>query len=311
MDKYLVLDIGGSSIKYGLLEEDGTVITKDKYKIKNIDLDTLLADVKHVADIFAGEYKGIAVSMPGRIDTPNGIAHSGGVFEFIIDIPFAQKINEMTGVPVIIANDANCAARAELDSGALQGCKGGACLICGTSIGGALALNGEIWLGSNFAAGEAAWLPLDLRNIRDIAYSDALHAEGMSGEAVSTMGLMNTYQRLKGEPLQYSASGGAEFFDKYNEGEPEAIQALQLFSQTMAAEIFSIQAMLDLDVYAIGGGISNEPEITNSIRREVDYLYGKYTEASVRKPQIVTCKYGSSANLYGALGFYLDEISKR
>ena len=307
MNKYLVLDIGGSSIKYALMEEKLGFLDRGKHRIGNTNIDDLLEDIKTVADIFNGEYKAVAISMPGRIDTARGYAYSGGVFEFLVDLPFEKMVSEkLGGIKVVIANDANCACRAELDAGVLKGTQGSCALIIGTSIGGALVINGKIWGGFNNAAGEAAWLPLDLKNVWSVPYTDALHAEGMSGEATSAMGLLNEYEINKGEKPRYSAEGGVEFFEAVQAGEKAAVDALNSYAKTFAAEIFSIQAMLDLEKYAIGGGISANPIVRNSIDRELAYLYDKYTEGATCKPEVVTCQYGQDANLIGALCFMLD-----
>ena len=309
MKKYLALDIGGSSIKYAMMDEKLNFYEQGKKKIGNTNIDDLLSDVKEVADMFDGQYEAVAISMPGRIDSEAGYAYSGGVFCFLINMPFAKMVSDkLGGAKVFIANDANCACRAELDAGSLQGTKGSCVLIIGSSVGGAVVINGKIWEGANHAAGEPAWLPLELKNVHAVPYRDALHSDGMSGEATSTTGLLNTYDIKKGREPAYTSEGGYEFFQAYDAGEPEALEAMEEFSHTMAAEIFSIQAMLDLEKYAIGGGISAHESVTRKIDEKVRELYIKYSETSVCRPDIVTCKFGQDANLIGAICFMLDNV---
>lgn len=62
----------------------------------------------------------IAISLPGRNDTEKGIAHTLGVYMFVKDFPIVAKLNEHLDVPITIANDAKCAAKAEAWSGALS-----------------------------------------------------------------------------------------------------------------------------------------------------------------------------------------------
>ncbi len=306
MNEVLVMDIGGTSIKYALMNSDYEMLTHGRLKIKNTTLDDLIDNIVEVAQLHSGRFKAVSVSMPGRIDMEKGIAHSGGVFEFLVDIPFAKLISDRIGVPVFIANDANCAGRAELDLGALKGVKGGAVLVTGSSIGGAVVIDGKIWIGHTFAAGEAAWLPINLADIYGVKYTNANRAEGFSGSICSVMGLVNLYAEKKGQELPYDANGGKKMMEAYDAGEAEAKEALEEHAMFFAAEIFSIQAFLDLERFAIGGGITAHPAYLEHIRRSVDMLYAKYPKASVRKPEVVCCKFGSDANLIGAMSFYLD-----
>lgn len=67
-----------------------------------------------------------------------------------------------------------------------------------------------------------------------------------------------------------------------------------------------IQAVLDLQRFAIGGGISVRPEVTNIIRETLDELFALFPATPFAKPEIETCRYGNDANLIGALRFHLE-----
>ena len=306
MKDILVLDIGGTSIKYALMDRDFNMLTHGRHPITNTTIEDLLDFISEVAKLHEGRFEAVSVSMPGRIDMEKGIAHNGGVFEFMIEKPFARMVSDRLGVPVFIANDANCAGEAELKLGALRGVSSGAVLVAGSSIGGALIVDGKVRMGHNFAAGEAAWLPVDLTNVYNVEYTCANRAEGMSGSVASAMGLLNSYAIKKGEEPPYSAKAGKEFLAAYDAGEPEAVEAMKEHAMSFAAVIFSIQAFLDLERFAIGGGMTAHPVYVSSIREAVDRLYAKYPNAAVRKPEVVCCEYGADANLIGALAFYLD-----
>ena len=84
------------------------------------------------------DYEGVAISMPGRIDTSAGIAHTGGAFSWLREYPAAQKYGAVFGKPCTIANDGKCAALAESWMGALADIDSGAVLVLGTGIGGGI-----------------------------------------------------------------------------------------------------------------------------------------------------------------------------
>ncbi len=224
--------------------EDGSFLENGKTPTPTDTLDHLLDAMAEIGAQFEGRFEGVAVSMPGRIDTATGIAHTGGALMYIDATPMGQLLEERLHKPVRLANDAKCAANAEVWSGALADTANGAVLVLGTGTGGAIVLNHQIWMGNTFAA--------------------------------------------------------------YDAGEPEAADALAEFGEMTAAGIYGVQSVLDLGRFAIGGGISARPEVTDIIRTKLDAIYAAVPFTAFGKPEIVRCRYGNDANLIGALRFLLS-----
>ena len=126
------------------------------------------------------------------------------------------------------------------------------------------------------------------------------------GQYASTTGLLRAYARRKGIPVE--GLDGLQFFAAYDAGEPEAAEALAFFGEMTAAGIYAVQSVLDLEKYAIGGGISARPEVTGIIRAKLDEIYAAVPFTAFGKPEIVRCRYGNDANLIGALRFALHGI---
>ena len=308
MKQYLVLDIGGTFIKYALMGEDGSFLENGKVPSPMDSLESLLAAVAAVGEKFRGRYEGAAVSMPGRIDTRTGVAHIGGAFPFIQDTPVGQLFAERLGCPVTVANDAKCAANAEAWTGALADADNGAVLVLGTGTGGGIVLNRRIWMGSTFAAGELSFLPVRLEGMGQAFMSDVYGAgaDRMWAQYASATGLLRAYAQRRGIPVE--GLDGLQFFAAYDAGEPEAAEALAFFGEMTAAGIYAVQSVLDLETYAIGGGISARPEVTGIIRAKLDEIYAAVPFTAFGKPAIVRCKYGNDANLIGALRFLLHGV---
>ena len=90
MKQYLLIDIGGTFIKYSLADEQARKISGGKVPTPLTNMDDLLAAIEGFAAPLQGEFVGCAISMPGRIDTRNGIAHTGGMLSaFMWEQPFA------------------------------------------------------------------------------------------------------------------------------------------------------------------------------------------------------------------------------
>lgn len=108
MKQYLLIDIGGTFIKYSLADEQARKISGGKVPTPLTNMDDLLAVIEGFAAPLQGQFVGCAISMPGRIDTRNGIAHTGGMLSaFMWEQPFAAQVEARLGVPVTIANDAS------------------------------------------------------------------------------------------------------------------------------------------------------------------------------------------------------------
>ena len=92
MKQYLLIDIGGTFIKYSLADEQARKISGGKVPTPLTNMDDLLAVIEGFAAPLQGQFVGCAISMPGRIDTRNGIAHTGGMLSaFMWEQPFAAQ----------------------------------------------------------------------------------------------------------------------------------------------------------------------------------------------------------------------------
>jgi predicted NBD/HSP70 family sugar kinase len=300
MSKYLVLDIGGTFIKYAIMAEGGDFLEQGKVPAKTASEEEMLASLEALHQQVGDDYEGVAISMPGRIDTAKGWAYTGGAFTWLHDYPAAEKYGAVFGKPCTIANDGKCAAIAESWSGALSDVDSGAVLVLGTGVGGGIVLNKEVWMGCSGGAGELSWLVCDMPAIhsRDAFGSSAIWAGRIAAGAI-----VPAYGKLKG----IEGADGVMLFDAYEAGDPDAKAVLDEYAVWAASGIITLQAVLDLPRYAIGGGISARPETTSLVRDAVDHLFDTHPYLPFSKPEIVTCKFGNEANLIGALAFHLRQ----
>ena len=299
-EQYLVLDIGGTFIKYAIMDREGQFVEQGKVPANTGSEQEMLASLADVRDAVDGfDYEGVAISMPGRIDTAKGIAHTGGAFVWLSEYPAAEKYGEVFGKPCTIANDGKCAALAESWNGALADVDSGAVIVLGTGIGGGIVLNKQVWMGCSGGAGELSWLVCDYPLLSD---EDAAHiSPAMWTGHISALSLSGQFAKRKG----LEKADGIMLFDAYDKGDEDAIAVLEDYSRWAAAGIINLQSVLDLPRYAIGGGISARPETTTLIRDGVDRIFALRKGLPFSKPEIVTCKFGNEANLIGALAFYL------
>ena len=315
MKQYLLIDIGGTFIKYSLTDAHAQKVSGGKVPTPLTGMDDLLAAIEGFAAPWKGQFEGCAVSMPGRIDTKRGIAHTGGILSgFMWEQPFAALLEQQLGVPVTIANDGKCAAAAEAWTGSLAGVDNGLVLVLGTGIGGGIILNGKVYMGSHSAAGEVSNLVTELGSMegddfRFDVIGKVAESPVWAGKA-SASGLIAAYAAEKQLPAHGPQPTGEEIFAAYASGEPEACRALKKFARRVALGIIGLQSVLDVERVAIGGGISKQPilvETLNEVYEEYILRGHPFSEAQARclpRPEIVPCRFLSEANQIGAFASY-------
>ena len=302
MEQYLVLDIGGTFVKCAVMTADAQFVMQGKVPVDHSSEEAMYAALEAVREAVAGyEYEGVAISMPGRIDTAAGIAHTGGAFRWLHDYPAAERYGAVFGKPATVANDGKCAAYAESWKGALADAESGAAIVLGTGVGGGIVLNGKVWMGYTGGAGELSGLLVDF-NAMGLPFPQNMSA--LWANRISAAAISKAYAARKG----LESADGIMLFDAYEAGDEDAKAVLDEFAFQAATGIMSLQATLDLQRYAIGGGISARPETTELIRKAFDGLYDPLVAfMPYGKPEIVTCRFGNEANLIGALAFHLEQ----
>lgn len=306
MKQYLLIDIGGTFIKYSLTDAHAQKVSGGKVPTPLTGMDDLLAAIEGFAAPWKGQFEGCAVSMPGRIDTKRGIAHTGGILSgFMWEQPFAALLEQQLGVPVTIANDGKCAAAAEAWTGSLAGVDNGLVLVLGTGIGGGIILNGKVYMGSHSAAGEVSNLVTELGSMESDDFrfdviGKVAESPVWAGKA-SASGLIAAYAAEKQLPAHGPQPTGEEIFAAYAAGEPEACRALKKFARRVALGIIGLQSVLDVERVAIGGGISAADALLPAIQTELDDLFARCPVFPMLEPELVRCRYGNDANMIGAL----------
>ena len=171
MSRYLVFDVGGTFVKYGLLDEQGTISEKGKFATHTQDKELFLGDVKNTYNKYKNQsLKGIAMSIPGLVDVKSGMLVRGGSLKCMQNICITKEVSDICdGLPVSVENDGKCAGLAEAWIGAAKAVPNCCVLAFGTAVAGAVIIDKKVLHGSNLIAGEASYLctrpdasPLDI-----------------------------------------------------------------------------------------------------------------------------------------------------
>ena len=280
----LAFDIGGTSVKYGLVDPLGTVTGSGSFPTPP-SLDQLLRNICMVFTELGAD--AAAISSPGAVDSATGFVHGVSAVPYLHGPNIRELISNTLHAPVEIENDANCAALAELELGEAADINDCIVIVIGTGVGGTVIKNRTIHRGAHNSAGEFGLIITDgnpdtggrhvwsyystVKTIR--------HAEEEAGLAAGS---------LTGEEL-FSGAGSNRIYAKH----------VGRFYTAAAIGTLTLQQSYDPERILIGGGISARPELISQINRYIDEVTGPYRSAFV-KPDLRTCRFRNHANLVGA-----------
>lgn len=157
---YLGIDIGGTAVKLGLVDDTGTVLDRAERSVSFDDYRTPILDTVQAAaaDFTAGRrdtLAGIGVSATGQIDSRKGIvAGTCGSLPGWVGSPIKDRLEADYHLPVTVANDANCMCLGEVWVGAARGCTDVIGITIGTGIGGGILTGGRLLEGARGLGGE-------------------------------------------------------------------------------------------------------------------------------------------------------------
>ena len=315
MKQYFGIDIGGTAVKLGIVDETGKVLCKGEQSV-NFDgyqtpvLDTVRKAAKEFLTAQAipvESLSGIGVSATGQIDSRKGIvAGTCGNFPNYIGSPIKAALEQDFGLPVTVANDANCMTLGEVWVGGAQGYTDVIGVTLGTGVGGGIIANGELVRGVHFTAGEYSFVNTNADEWDAPAKTMACQC--------STSNLLKWYRARKALP-EDAPLDGRSFFAAANAGEPEALEVLRRFCHAVAVQIYNLTVLLDVEKVAIGGGISKQPLLLESLRSAYNGLYasraGQAYMEGLPRCQIVPCAFSSEANQVGVAAAYFEAMQKK
>lgn len=301
MLKFLVFDWGGTFLKYALMDEEADILENGKVPSpeKTDTKENFLSVINEIVQNYRDRIEGIAISSTGVIDSEKGVIQTVGAFPYLDGYDLKKEFEDRYLLPVSIENDGKSAALAELWKGNLRGIRDGAVVLLGTGIGGGIILDGKLRRGKNFSAGEFSSMCINLYQPKDTSsYFASLGANGLISKVI---GYMNLDHECDGE----------EAFSYINADDDNALAALKEYTDDLALELFSLNAMLDLEKICIGGGISSQPKLMEylkeSIREIPSYHPDMIQGMELPLPVVDACRFHNDANLIGALYHHLYE----
>ncbi len=307
MSQYAIgADIGGSSVKLGLFQESGNLISKweiptrlekrGAYILQ--DIANFLEEKLQEGGIDKEEVIGLGIAVPGPIlegGIVNQCANLGwGVFSVEEEMSKLIPIKKIRAI-----NDANAAALGEMWQGSGAGHKNMVMLTLGTGVGGGVISEGKVLMGSFGAAGEIGHMQVCFHEEMPCGcgkrgcLEQYASASGMCRVAKLKL-LESKRSSVLRERKEFSAK---EICDAAKEGDALALEVLEEACEKLGRALSYISAVMDPDLYVIGGGVSRAGSILTD---KIEEYFRRYAFHSSKKAQIRLAELGNDAGIYGA-----------
>ncbi|MCG9886097.1 MAG: ROK family protein [Cyanobacteria bacterium] len=248
MECVIGIDLGGTAIKLAQFAQDGSLL--NSLEVPTPQPATPKAVIKAIAEAVRqldpqGRAIAIGIGTPGPVDASGRIARVAINLAGWENVPLADELEGRLKRPVVLANDANCAGLGEAWMGAGRRFRNFLLVTLGTGVGGAVILDGNLFVGPRGTGGELGLITLDPKGHPCNSGNDGSLEQHVSVQAIR--------RRTGLEPHELAANARS--------GDPEAIAFWTTYGQELGAGLASLIYVLTPEAIAIGGGISASADL--------------------------------------------------
>lgn len=305
------VDVGGTTVKLGLFDKDGTLI--DKWEIPTRTEnggEKILPDIAESIKAKMAEKSlaredvaGVGVGVPGPVDG-EGIVHRAVNLGWSMFNLKEKLTSLLDGMRVQGGNDANVAALGEMWKGGGQGHRNLVAVTLGTGVGGGIIINGEIMTGSSGAGGEIGHIHVEDNETEPCGCGNL----GCLEEYASATGITRLANRAlkasdKDSVLRTGEVSAKTVFDAVKAGDALAIEVAHTFGDYLGKGLGVIAGIINPEIFVIGGGVSKAGEIL------FDYIRPSFERTvfhGSKDTEFALATLGNDAGIYGAAKMVLD-----
>lgn len=261
MKQYLAIDIGGTAVKLGIVDETGQVLTRAEQSVCFDGYQTpILTTVLSAAEHFLAErdtqpqsLAGIGVSATGQIDSRKGIvAGTCGNLPNYIGSPIKAELEAKFGLPVTVANDANCMTLGEVWAGGAKGYTDVIGVTLGTGVGGGILTGGRLLEGFRGLGGELGHYRLHAKD----GLLCTCGATGCWERYAATTALVRAAQSRNP-----AWKDGRAIFEEAHRGNKLVLTLIDEWTDEIAQGLAGLVHIFNPQLILIGGGVSAQQEL--------------------------------------------------
>jgi glucokinase len=313
---YIGVDIGGMSIKAGLVTEDGKIVLADScvtnasghYSEIVKDTAALCLKIIDKKGLTVKDIGAIGVGIPGTIDAEKGtIVYSNNInFK---KVPFVKEFKKHINIPIFIGNDANCAALGEVKFGSAKGVPNIVFVTLGTGVGTGFVMDNKIFAGKGGAGAEGGHMVVRAKGEKCTcgrrgcweAYASATALLRLTKKAIEK----NPTSQMADIAKMDGCIKGNTSFDAAKAGDKAALKVVNEYVEYISEGLANLVNIFRPDVAIIGGGVSAQGDyLIDKIQKSV---YKKSYGGKV-KPEVIVKQagLGNDAGILGAAALCLE-----
>ena len=306
--QYLAIDIGGTSVKLGIVDETGAVLAKAEESVSFDGYETpILTTVCKAAKAFVeaqglspAALVGVGVSATGQIDSRAGtVVGTCGNLPHYIGSPIKAELESLFGLPVTVANDANCMCLGEVWVGGAKGYTDVIGVTLGTGVGGGILTGGRLLEGARGLGGELGHFRLHALD----GVACTCGAIGCYERYAATTALVRDAQRMG-----LDAPDGRTIFEAAAAGDARTQAVLNHWINEIAQGLAGLVHIFNPQLILIGGGVSAQQALlidplAEKVRASVMPAFAEGLEVKAAALQ-------NDAGLVGAV-YYFREMHER
>ncbi|MGF7049432.1 glucokinase [Paenibacillus sp. DS2015] len=309
---YVGVDLGGTAIKVGICDQEGRLLhtyegPTETDKGVDVVIDNIEKYVRHIIEQSPytwDQLVGVGAGVAGFTNVKEGVIILAPNIGFR-DVPIREILEERFVKPVKIDNDANVAALGEAWSGAGRGIDNCVCYTLGTGVGGGIIINGKIYQGFSGLAGEIGHIAVvpDLEAIQCGCGKKGCVETVSSATGIIRMAKDAVERGDRTTLLTVEKMTAKEVFDAAKAGDEVAARIVNRAAFYLAKSMSAVAAVLNPEVFILGGGVANAGDI---LFNEVREVYAKFTpEPLQRGVSVLPAQLGNDAGIVGAAGLHL------
>lgn len=308
MKYYVGIDLGGTNIVAGVVNENYEIISKSKTPTNRPrsaeeickDMARVSLEAIEKAGLKVSDIESVGVGAPGAVDSSLGVITYSNNLDFH-DAPVAEYIKREIDLPIYVENDANAAAYGEFVAGTAKGTRDAVCITLGTGVGGGIIIDGKIYSGFNYAGAELGHMVIEVdgpecscgRKGCFEVFSSATGLIRMTKEA------MDKHPESKMFEMMGDHVSGRLAFNAMREGDEAAKGVVDKYIKYLACGISNTINIFQPEILCIGGGVCNEGDallipLKEAVNNEV------YTSRGGKQTKIVIASLGNDAGIIGA-----------
>lgn len=292
MKNFMCFDIGGTSIKYGVLKENGEIIEKDSCDTEAYNGGkSILSKIKNIVNKFINKYSlsGICISTAGIVNSEEGsIIFASELIPEYTGMKLKLELEKEFNLRVEVENDVNCVGLAEAYNGVAKGFNSVFSLTIGTGIGGSIIIDNKLYTGNSFSAAEIGYMNINGNDFQDVA---------------STRSLVEKVNNIKN--TKENKLNGKDIFRLVKNNDKDCIKAVDDLLENLSIGISNIALILNPEIIVIGGGIASQDQYLYPIL--VEKIEGKLIPYVFKNTRIAFAKNQNNAGIIGALSNFLSK----